>query len=82
MNKMKVLVIGEEEDLSQMTDLVFKAVEKLGLQQEVIIHRTTTEEVASMVFRNIYQKVIQVRRGSDLQVPSNFLKGGQKCWVL
>lgn len=79
----KVLIIGEEEVFSQIANLVLEVAKGSGLQK-VVIHQTTTEEVASKVFKNIYQKVIQVRCDSNLQqIPSNlFEKGGQKCWVL
>jgi len=82
--KTKVLIIGEREVFSQIADLILKIAGESGLQQEVVIHQTTTEEIASKIFRNIYQRVIQVRCGSNLQqVPSNlFEKGGKKCWVI
>ena len=83
----KVLIIGEENVLSKVARLNEEMAKEREPDYLVQVHQTTTDKVATMMFRNEYQKTIQICRGFNF-IPDKliyseiFKKGAKRCWFL
>jgi len=78
----KVLIIGEKGVLPRAISLVLEVGKELNLSLNV--HHTTVDTVATMVFKNFYQKIIQIYQETNIHKISSeiFEKGSRRCWVL